>query len=341
VPLDIRVGLSGGVSTTHRDGSLDFLDVISDETAHTGQSASGTFGTFGVIGTLVLPGVVPITVLPGTQLGFETGFLFHTGNNQSASFVNFSGNEATGQTSTSENWSVPLLATFLIPVTDFGLPAPNLSLQLKAGGMIDNRKATFSTFEFTPDLITSASVTKTQVNPAFGVGLLYTPGGPFTFGVQTIFDFQQPINFTVQSMPFPSAFYTVHTGNQLNTTVLAHVDVAITGSGIKIADNENVRPRDRTFFPWNTLVPSDIRLKHDIFALRQLENGLGLYRYRYLWSDQVYVGVMAQEVERIVPDAVVRGPDGYLRVDYGRLGLRLMTWEEWAASRGERLQEIH
>jgi hypothetical protein len=43
---------------------------------------------------------------------------------------------------------------------------------------------------------------------------------------------------------------------------------------------------------------------------------------------------MAQEVADIIPDAVVRGPDGYLRVDYGRLGLRLMTWDEWLAARG-------
>jgi hypothetical protein len=54
-----------------------------------------------------------------------------------------------------------------------------------------------------------------------------------------------------------------------------------------------------------------------------------LYRYRYLWSEQVYVGVMAQEVARIDRAAVVEGADGFLRVDYGRLGLRLMTWDEW------------
>ena len=35
-------------------------------------------------------------------------------------------------------------------------------------------------------------------------------------------------------------------------------------------------------------------------------SGLGLYSYRYLWSDTVYVGVMAQEVALIHPDAVVR-----------------------------------
>ena len=76
---------------------------------------------------------------------------------------------------------------------------------------------------------------------------------------------------------------------------------------------------------------SDIRLKRDIVAVGHLENGIGLYRYRYIWSDQVYVGVMAQEVAEIVPDAVLYGDDGYLRVDYARLGLRLITWDEWVA----------
>ncbi len=77
---------------------------------------------------------------------------------------------------------------------------------------------------------------------------------------------------------------------------------------------------------------SDIRLKRDIALLSRLDNGLGLYRYRYLWSDQVYVGVMAQEVEKVMPEAVARSADGYLRVDYQRLGLRLMTWQEWTES---------
>jgi hypothetical protein len=53
----------------------------------------------------------------------------------------------------------------------------------------------------------------------------------------------------------------------------------------------------------------------------------------------VVVGVMAQEVALIHPDAVVHGAlDDYLRVDYGRLGLKLMTLPKWdARSEGERL----
>jgi Chaperone of endosialidase len=82
---------------------------------------------------------------------------------------------------------------------------------------------------------------------------------------------------------------------------------------------------------------SDIRLKRDIAPLSRLDNGIQLYRYRYLWSDEVYVGVMAQEVLEIVPSAVVAGFDGFLRVDYGQLGTRMMTWDEWTRSPKSRL----
>jgi hypothetical protein len=38
---------------------------------------------------------------------------------------------------------------------------------------------------------------------------------------------------------------------------------------------------------------------------------------------------MAQEVAEAYPASVVEGPDGYLRVNYGSLGLRLHTLAEW------------
>jgi polysaccharide biosynthesis/export protein len=76
---------------------------------------------------------------------------------------------------------------------------------------------------------------------------------------------------------------------------------------------------------------SDARVKRDITPIAQRENGLRLYRYRYAWSDRLYVGVLAQEVLEVAPHAVVRGADGYLRVDYARLGLRLQRWEDWIA----------
>lgn len=77
---------------------------------------------------------------------------------------------------------------------------------------------------------------------------------------------------------------------------------------------------------------SDMMLKHDIALLGHLGNGLGFYRFSYNGTDKAYVGVMAQEVQTVVPEAVVRGADGYLRVSYDRLGLQFQTYDQWVAS---------
>jgi len=77
---------------------------------------------------------------------------------------------------------------------------------------------------------------------------------------------------------------------------------------------------------------SDIALKHDIVQLGYLANGLGYYRFSYLGSTKAYVGVMAQEVQRVMPQAVTRGSDGYLRVYYDKLGLKLRTYSDWLSS---------
>ena len=79
--------------------------------------------------------------------------------------------------------------------------------------------------------------------------------------------------------------------------------------------------------------PSDVRLKRDIHAIDRLANGLTVYRFRYLWSDVEMVGVMAQDVLEVVPDAVVMGAEGFYSVDYGQLGLRCTTYADWCAER--------
>jgi Protein of unknown function (DUF3300) len=76
---------------------------------------------------------------------------------------------------------------------------------------------------------------------------------------------------------------------------------------------------------------SDIALKHDIVLLGHLANGLGYYRFSYLGSSKAYVGVIAQEVQSLMPEAVTRGSDGYLRVYYEKLGLKLRTYSDWLA----------
>jgi hypothetical protein len=77
---------------------------------------------------------------------------------------------------------------------------------------------------------------------------------------------------------------------------------------------------------------SDMMLKHDITLIGHLKNGLGFYRFAYNGSDKAYVGVMAQEVQTVMPAAVVRGSDGYLRVSYDRIGVKFQSYGRWVAS---------
>ena len=74
---------------------------------------------------------------------------------------------------------------------------------------------------------------------------------------------------------------------------------------------------------------------HPSATANWLNNGLELYRFRYKGSDRTtYVGVMAQDVQQIEPSAVWRDQDGYLMVNYNRIGVRFMTWKAWRARAG-------
>jgi len=76
---------------------------------------------------------------------------------------------------------------------------------------------------------------------------------------------------------------------------------------------------------------SDIRLKRDIVLLGQTEQGIKLYSFKYLSSDQVYVGVMAQDLLENPKwqDAVITNPTGYYSVIYSKLGLEMVTLEQY------------
>lgn len=64
---------------------------------------------------------------------------------------------------------------------------------------------------------------------------------------------------------------------------------------------------------------SDIRLKRDIRKIGLLDDGLGIYAYRYRWDDEPQIGVMAQEVAAIRPWALGPIQNGVMTVDYGAL----------------------
>ena len=69
---------------------------------------------------------------------------------------------------------------------------------------------------------------------------------------------------------------------------------------------------------------SDRRLKENIVKVGEDARGFGLYEFSYIDSpDRRYRGVMADEIQSHDLDAVVVADNGYLVVDYGRLGLEM------------------
>lgn len=66
---------------------------------------------------------------------------------------------------------------------------------------------------------------------------------------------------------------------------------------------------------------SDKRLKTKIKFVRQSDNGIRWYTWEWKDKDikQPSYGVIAQEVQKIKPEAVITGPDGFLMVNYGAL----------------------
>jgi hypothetical protein len=70
---------------------------------------------------------------------------------------------------------------------------------------------------------------------------------------------------------------------------------------------------------------SDAAIKENIQQVGVLDNGLGVYVYEYkapykdTWGHGQHIGVMAQEVEQIIPEAVSVHPDGYKMVNYSMI----------------------
>lgn len=61
---------------------------------------------------------------------------------------------------------------------------------------------------------------------------------------------------------------------------------------------------------------SDRRLKTDIRRVGRLDNGLSVYAYRMHGSNVTEIGLMADEVQQMAPEAVFEQPNGYKMVDY-------------------------
>ena len=74
---------------------------------------------------------------------------------------------------------------------------------------------------------------------------------------------------------------------------------------------------------------SDRRLKKDIARIGRLNDGTPIYRFRYNNGDpEMRIGLMAQDIADEMPDAVMTGDDGFMRVDYERATERSLETAE-------------
>lgn len=70
---------------------------------------------------------------------------------------------------------------------------------------------------------------------------------------------------------------------------------------------------------------SDRSIKQNIVQVGMRPDGIGIYEFEYkpefkgMWGAGRFRGVMADEVDRVMPHAVARHPDGYAMVNYGVL----------------------
>jgi len=80
-------------------------------------------------------------------------------------------------------------------------------------------------------------------------------------------------------------------------------------------------------YPSRQRCSSERHVKENIVRIGDHPLGFGLYLFDYLpehrnqWGHGRQFGVMIDEVERVMPEAVSVHPDGYKRVDHSLLGI--------------------
>lgn len=96
------------------------------------------------------------------------------------------------------------------------------------------------------------------------------------------------------------------------------------------ASGPNSGPEYFPMSPYSTMrgtAGSDRRIKTNVVRIGTHPLGIGFYlfdykpEYRDAWGHGRQFGVMADEVEQVMPEAVSIHPDGYKMVDYAMLGI--------------------
>ena len=67
---------------------------------------------------------------------------------------------------------------------------------------------------------------------------------------------------------------------------------------------------------------SDERVKENIKKLGEAPSGLGIYKFNYIGNAKKYIGAMADDVMKVVPEAVSTMTNGFLGVNYNLIDVQ-------------------
>lgn len=97
------------------------------------------------------------------------------------------------------------------------------------------------------------------------------------------------------------------------------------GVGVNAQNNANQNAFTNNMIGMvGNVLRSDRRLKQDIERVGTYDNGLPMYEFAYRDApERRYRGVMADDVLKVRPEAVIVAADGYQRVNYALLGITL------------------
>lgn len=135
-----------------------------------------------------------------------------------------------------------------------------------------------------------------------------------------------------------AAFYGV--GNSAVATIGCEQPQGCIVKGAEVDDEATLNARQATGSGPASGLLADTRLASGVAEIGQLANGLKVYSFKFLFEDQVRVGLIAQDLlERpATRGAVLTMANGLYGVDYAALGLRMATLAQWQQSGTAALQ---
>ena len=113
-------------------------------------------------------------------------------------------------------------------------------------------------------------------------------------------------------------------------TGLALLSAGLQGASAGMSWSTGMSNAGYTWGGWGTgytkaPTPSTKLLKENIFKLGTSKEGHNVYKFNYKGNPTNYIGVIAEEVQRIKPEAVSRLSNGFLGVDYNLIDVDFLV----------------